>query len=114
MTLMVTSPEMDGVTMIVNVRLFTVVLNAPAVPFVTEMPEAVKPMTSSLNVMVTGIDARFVGSEAVLVIVAVGGTESYVRLKAPAVFALLAASVATPAATFTVTAPLAVGVSLAV
>jgi len=70
------------------------------------MSSIVKPVTSSLNVAVTGIGDTFVGSVAVVDKTTDGDTESYVMLSvAAAVFPFPAASVATSASTSTDTSP---------
>jgi hypothetical protein len=74
-----------------------------------------KPVTLSLNVMVTGIGDSLVGSATVEEMTTVGATLSYVlERRFEAVLPLLVASTATLAATLTVTDPAAVGVMLAV
>ena len=48
----------------------------PALPFTTPISPTIKPVTASLKVNVTGIGVTFVGLEAVLVMVMVGGDVS--------------------------------------
>ena len=83
----------------------------PAVPLVTDMSLRINPVTLSLKVKVTGIGDTFVGSVAVEVMTRVGDSLSYVLDKIlEAVFPLVAASAAAPAATLTLTSPAAEGV----
>lgn len=78
------------------------------------MSPATNPVTLSLNVMVTGMGDRLVGSVDVEVMTTVGGILSYVLdSKFEAMFPLAAASVATFSATLTVTGPAPDGVILA-
>ena len=56
-------------------------MNPLTVPFVTVMSPATNPVTLSLNVTVTGIEDKFVGSEAVDTNETVGATLSYSREK---------------------------------
>ena len=87
----------------------------PAVPLVTVMSPAINPVTASLKVIVTRIGKVLVGLGAVDVIVTVGEAVSNVLLNCEAAVLLLpVASIALPAATFTVTVPCAVGVTFAV
>jgi hypothetical protein len=82
-----------------------------AEPFPTVISPTTKPVTLSLNVIVTGIGEVFVVADAVDVMLTVGTVLSYVLLSCVAAVLLLpAASVATPAAMSTVTAPWALGV----
>ena len=70
------------------------------------MSSIVKPVTSSLNVAVTGIGDTFVGSVAVVDKTSVGTPPSYVMLSCvAAVFPFPAASDATSASTSTDTSP---------
>ena len=75
-------------------------------PFVTVISPAINPVTLSLNVMVTGIGETLVGSAALDVMTTVGATLSNTLVRLVAIVLLfVAASIATLAATLTVTVP---------
>ena len=70
-TLTVTAPSAVGATLKVKV-LSSTATKLETVPFVTATSLASKPVTFSLKVILKGIDARFVGSEAVVAMVGTG------------------------------------------
>src|SRR6185369_1783217 len=112
--LAVTVPWAVGVMVAVKV-LASVVAKPPSVPLLTVMSLASKPVMFSVNVIVIGMLVCFVG----LVTADVMATPGMPLVKViengvAAALALPAVSVAAPAATLTVTAPLAVGVTIAV
>jgi hypothetical protein len=83
------------------------------VPLLTATSAAVKPVTGSLKVTLTGIGDWAVTSAAGEDRVTVGATPSYVRLNTPlAALPLPEASSAAPAATYTEKGPWALGVKV--
>jgi len=111
----VTAPFAVGVSVAVNV-LASTVANVPSVPLLTAMSLAAKPVTFSVKAIVIGILVCFVGLVTVEVIVALGrlAVERDGELRGPRRSRCRPCRWRAPAAMLAVTAPLAVGVIVAV
>src|SRR5579872_5992707 len=112
-TLMLTRPVAVGVTL--NVYVVPEPLKRLTVPLLTATSDALKPVTGSLNLAMTGIGDVCVGLAEEELSVTEGDTVSKMRINVAAgVFPFPAASIALNVPTSTCTAPCAVGVTLKV